>query len=307
VADSEQPQAVTLSPRGVYGALGMNALTLVSQAASSVTVELAGNTAEPDELVTVTGGKQLRIVSYFDGTPGHDSLTEQIVQKRQVRYYNAGIWSDVDVEDDVRGDNVEIVALVDPETGEPVASLRKIHTTGADLQAMPSYAKFEAADAFTEDGQRFLHERAAANRPVVEIAALWKDPNYKLDVTAELYRRAFQASVKRGELWFAGAITPEYKELRRTYGGEVVHVVGEPIPVNDGKANEKIRLHAVVIDPESFFVEMVDQIETARAKPNTKVAASLEMWMWYYANGIESRLDHESLERMDRLQSVRAA
>jgi hypothetical protein len=252
-------------------------------------------------------GRKLQAISYFDGDNTKAALTPQLIAGKQQQYTKHNIWEDASTHDDTRGANVEMVALVDIETGLPAASLRKIHTTGSELEALPSYVKFKSVNGFSPHGEALLSERARPDRPVVEIASLWKNPDYGTEVTAALYKEAFQASVTKGELWFAGTVAPEYMLLRRTYGPEAIHVLGGPIAVNDGKARDHVRLHAVLIDPETFFGEMAAAARQAWDKGDYKTYAARNMWMWYYRDGIESYMTGQARSEMDNLHNNDAA
>lgn len=252
------------------------------------------------EIITVAGGKQLEIVTYVDGDPSYDELSSYIVGRRQERYKEEGLLKlAAKREDDIRGDNVEIIAVVDPETGLPVASMRKVHVIEPmGVEDLPSYQKFTEAGAFTPDGLRLLKDKAA-NKHVVEIAALWKDRDFGADLKIALYAKAFRDSLVRDEVWFMGVVTPEYNALLRSYGDRVVHTVGIPTPVKGEDAVESVRINAVVIDPTTYFNDMLDQIQDAKAAGDDTTRFFREVMLWHFLDGVDRRqLDDTTLRRL---------
>lgn len=241
--------------------------------------ELPTETAAPREVITNTG-ERLLLMSFWDnGDPDYEDLTAQIVAGRLTEYQNHDLLGKDATPDDIRGPHVEMMALVNEE-GRVVASLRKVHATGATLIMLPSYRKFVKEGAFDPEGLALLREHANPDREVVEIAALWKSSEHAADGTIRydaeakvaLYRAAMQDSLARGEgvderseLWFMGIVQAEYAGLIKTYGRHVVHTLGRAISVQGENANEKVRLRPVMVDSGTFYADMATEIAEARA------------------------------------------
>lgn len=258
-----------------------------------------------DEIMAANGGR-LRFISYFDGDPLFKDLTHKIVARRQERYKEEGLLkSSAKREDDIRGHNVEIIALVNSDTGAPVASLRKIHAihTGG-VEGLPSYLKFADANAFSESGLNLLKDRAAG-RAIVEIGALWKDREYKNDTALALYRKALQESIAKNELWFMGIVTSAYMGLLRTFGPQVVRDIGSPIPVNEEGASEKVRIRPCIVDPATFYDDLMDQVGDLKAKGDYAARLSIEIILWHFLEGLDRNkyLSNATVSRLGRMCS----
>lgn len=218
----------------------------------------------PDRELMTASGESLRLLSYYDsGDPQYAELTEAVIQCRLREYQLLGLINPDAKRDNIRGPHVEFLAVVDPETSKPVASLRKIHVTGATLDQLPSYQRFIEIDALHPDGWALLKAHARADRAVVEIAALWKHDTFGADVKVELYKAALQTSIQRDELYFMGIAQAEYGWLLRNYGKRVVHTLGDRIQVKG--APDAVRLRPVMIEPSTFCRDMLDEMTDAKA------------------------------------------
>ena len=261
----------------------------------------AANIAEerPGELVAAGGG-HVKIIKFMDGDPQYAAVNRQVIERRRERYRQEGIWAkEAGTQDTVRGENVEIIAALDPGLDETVASLRKWHETGPEgAMRLPSAMKFAESEAFDPEGLRSFME-LAKDRPVVEIAALWKGRGIPGDVKLALYRSAYHDAVARNELWFMGVVRSEYESLRRSFGDRVVRTIGEPIAVRDGDATESVRLRPVVIDPATFTGDMVEEIKAAQAEGDNFTALSREMLLWYFLEGMEPELSRTVLRQLE--------
>lgn len=245
----------------------------------------------PDREIITSDGKRLRLVSFYDvGDPAYAALTAKVVEGRLREYQRHNLLKPEAKPDEIRGPHVEILAIVDPETGEVVASMRKVHTTGRALSAMPSYKKFEEDGAWHHDGKALLLKRAADDRPVVEIGGLWKNEEYDTDIKVELYKAALQTSFERNELWFMGIVQAEYGGLLRNYGKSVVHTLGDPVSVKGEEAASEVRLRPVLVDPATFYDDMVDEIILARDERNIQKAATRAMILEDFLIGLDHSL-----------------
>jgi hypothetical protein len=233
----------------------------------------------------IVGEKKLNLVSFFDGDPDYAELSDTIVQKRQQEYKRARLLQpSAKAGDDIRGDNVEIYALIDPESGEPVASLRKVHASelGA-VDELPSYKKFQEAGTLDPSGDTLLRDRAA-DRPVVEIAALWKDTAYDSEATLLLYRRALHDSIEKGEVWFMGVVSKLHRNLTRTFGDQVVRTIGAPTPVTGEDAQEQVRINPTIVDPLTFFDDLLFEVNKAKASGDQQAMYDKDALWWYFAD-----------------------
>lgn len=232
------------------------------------------------------GGQTLEYRTWFDSDPDLP-LSNTIAEIRQTRYKAEGLLtSEARAADELRGPNVEFEALINALTGEPVASLRKIHTI-SDLSDLPSYRKFIEAGSFTKDGRDLLGN-IAAQQSIVEIAALWKSPAYPSQTKIDLYRLALQRSVEYGEAWMMGVVQPEYRSLCLGYGS-AVHTLGTPAAVKGEGASEHVRLTPVLVNPLTFFDEIITDINEAKIKGEEPVAETRDAVLWQFLRGLDWR------------------
>ncbi len=253
-----------------------------------------------DQEVAVSNGRRLQYVTYFDGTPERKALTDTITTGRQRRYKEEHLLkSEAKDQDNIRGDNVEFVALLESDTEDPAINFRKVHAFGVEgLTKMPSYRKCAESGSFSSDGLALLCSRTA-NRPVVEIAGLWKSTNYDTDAKLALYRLALQDSVRKGELWFMGTVATERAALQRAYGS-AIHILGEPTLVKGEDAERGVTITPMLVDPETFYDDLIDDIETARMMGDYSTADSREMMLWEFLRGLEWQryLRRETVQRI---------
>jgi len=273
--------------------------------------EFAAPAADPynpelygDRYVTVdcADGEQrtLQLISYFDDDPVHEPMTNRIRQGLRTKFIEDGLLKTTAELDDAVGPNVEFFALVDPETGEPVASLRKIYAPVDEPWRLPSYKKFAELHAF-DPAALAEFEAAAAGRQVVEIGRLWKNDNYGSRAKIALYRAALQESFVADQLWFMGMVPGEYMGIKKLYGDEIVRTIGQPIPVEEEDAVETVRLRPVWMDPRTFYISLLDQSDTAARRGDEKVSFFRMGAFWDFMRGLNvcdlDRLTQERLER----------
>jgi len=240
----------------------------------------------------------LTLISYRDGRPGMDDLTKRITRNRQVIYKKKGLLETSAKEvDKIRGPGVEFYALLQTtieESGVPIASLRKIHTTEAGaVEQSPSFVKFEEQDALDPEEVEAYKERAAG-RKVVEIGALWKEEDFAFDAQLSLYRRAIQDSIERDEIWFMGVVNPVHRTLTRTFGPRVIRTIGEPIAVEDEDARKHVRINPAYVDPKTFFDDMLDGVEADKLAGDFKAAYKKEYMISFFLKGLNTRLLSDS-------------
>lgn len=278
---------------------------VVLTSAATMAVDGLRHIMTPDHEKIAWHGNLL-FVNYMDGNPRYSGLTRQIVESRQRRYKEEGLLlQSAASQDGIRGPNVEMLAHVDPTSGVAVDSLRKVHgTLDASSEGLPSYIKFISQGKFSVEGLAFLHERAEG-RPVAEIAALWKNPEYAADTKFALYRQALQDAAARRELLFMGVVGPEYAAIRRAWGDRVVHRLGDPASIEGEDAAESVRIYPVVIDPLSFFDELIEERNVACKAGDSGKQYLREVMLWYFLDGLDRNiLDHTTNERVEELQSV---
>lgn len=264
-------------------------------------VERVVSAREPK--VEIVDGRIMRLVTFFDGDPKYAALTEQIVAGRREQYVNHGLLKpEAPKEDGIRGDNVEVLAVVDPEVDGPAASLRVAHA-GHDYTKLPSFGKFVEADAFAGGDGAARIDEIAQGRPVAEIAALWKDPNYSPQAKVALYKEAIQRAIERDELLFLGIVTPEFRGLQRAYGEGLTQVIGEPIAVKGEDAVESVRIRPVIVDPRKAYDCLLDQLDQARASGDRITAYAKEVMFWYVLDGFDWR-QHLPQSTVDRIESL---
>jgi hypothetical protein len=112
--------------------------------------------------MTASGGR-LRLLSYYDsGDPQCAELTEAVIQCRLREYQLLGLINPDAKRDNIRGPHVEFFGCGRPGDEQTVASLRKIHVTGATLDQLPSYQRFIENDALHPDGWALLKAHATA-------------------------------------------------------------------------------------------------------------------------------------------------
>lgn len=228
-------------------------------------VEQISAQSAPDREIIDANGNRLRIVSFYDmGDPAYAALTEKVVAGRLREYQSHGLLEPDAKRDDIRGPHVEFMAVLNEE-GEVVASLRKIHATGINLSALPSFQKFIGENALDPEGSATLFDHAEPNRAVVEIAGLWKNDDYDTGVKIELYKAAMQDSIARDELWFMGIVQAEYAGLLRSYGKHVVHTLGHQVEVKGEGATSGVRLRPVMVEPRTFYDDLAAEMRDASA------------------------------------------
>jgi hypothetical protein len=259
------------------------ALAVVDQVEAAETVDSA------DEYVYLGDGHRLKLVSYFHGDEAHAELTEKVIDGRKREFESHGLLKSGAKRDEILGSNVEIIALVDPETNEPIASLRKVHAPDNDKRQLPSYKKFAEAGTLSDDGLA-LFDSLAEGKNVVEIAALWKDDSFGTDVKMALYKKALHDSIARNELWFLGVVTPEYVSLKRMYGDSLIHTVGDPTPVKEDDAVSTVRIRPVVVDPTTIYEGFIDEINAAKETGDDATRFLREQMLWHYLSGLNWKL-----------------
>jgi hypothetical protein len=258
--------------------------------------------AEPDRFVDIPGTGRLKFVSYYDH-PNLEGLTSDVDNGQRTQYIKHGIWKPDAKGGLARGSNVEILALVDPETNVPVASLRKIHiNAGVGADQLPSVKKFNEERAFLPDGFAAF-EACAKGRDTVEVASLWKDTGHGTSVTVALYKEAIHQSIERDEVWIMGVVAPELRLLLAAYGPQVVRVISSPISVHDGEATSKVRLRAAYLDPATYFDDMMDEIAVEKDDPDPKIQATglrREVLLWRFLKGLPRQyLSEATLHRLE--------
>jgi hypothetical protein len=254
--------------------------------------------------VRISDGRILRFVSYFD-TPQHEHITAGIDAGQRNEYVRNGVWKPDAEGHPIRGGNVQILALLDPESNIPVAALRKVHAhTWSEVEGLPSFIKFQEEAALHPDGLALFRD-LAQGRPTVEIAGLWKSSGYASDAKVALYRLAIQESMDKGELWFLGVVAPEYKGLRDAYGDRVIRTIGHAITVNDGDATSKTRLRPVVVDPETLYADLLDDAESSAALGDTTTSLVRQQMLWEFLRGRDwSTLNDRVVSRLKELLHV---
>ncbi|HSW98329.1 MAG TPA: hypothetical protein VLF71_00665 [Candidatus Saccharimonadales bacterium] len=271
-------------------AIGSVAVTADAMPASPMPERVSARSA-PDREVVTPEGKKLLLVSFYDiGDPEFAGLADEVVVGRRRTYQEHGLLTEEAQLDNMRGPNVEFLVVVDPETGEPVASIRKIHTTGGDLERLPSYHKFVSDGAYTPEGLAELQSHLTRDRRVVEAAGLWKRSDYDTDIKTELYKAAIQDSVARDELWIIGVVQAEYAGLIRAFGPEVVRSLGNPIKIAGEGASAGVRLRPAMVETRTFFEDLLNQSAAARNAGDKKRSLTLEITMADFLIGLNDML-----------------
>ena len=251
-----------------------------------------GEYRQQSERFRTANGQTLELISYFDGDPTYAPLTPQIIASRQRRYTEEKLLTkEAGKDDGLHGPNVEIFALMDVQTGEPVASLRMIHArTLAEVRQLPSYKKCKDEDTFHASELAMFEESVAEHAGTVEIAALWKEKRYNVQAKIELYKYAIQRSIQRNELWFIGVVETELSSLLGTYGANVVRLIGDGTPIRGEGASEKVLITPAYIDPMKYFDGMMAEIDEAIATNDSKRRYSRGQLMWHFLAGLDRSL-----------------
>lgn len=237
--------------------------------------------SEDGERYVVVDGRTLRVEIYRDA-PWHKDMTRKVVAGRERRYKEEQIWpEDAEIKDDLVGWDMQVIALVDPKTNDPVASIRLKHGL---LRDMPSYIKAVEAGAISAEGQQILDERGM-NRRMAEPCALWRDKEYSQATTMVLYKLAAHESARRSEGWVIGAVRWEAAIVKRLFGNRVVRDLGRPFVVHDGNAVEDLELTPLFIDPCTFLGELLDSAEAAKDPARSD---DYRLLAWWFKLGLES-------------------
>lgn len=250
-------------------------------------------------------GRALRLVSYMD-RPEYDWLTAKVDAGQRKKYVEERVWKPDAKGTPVRGQNVQIYAFLDPETDEPVGALRKVHaSTWNEVCQTPSFRKFWTENAFSEEGLT-LFRRLARNRSVVEVAGLWKQGDYPADVRAAMYRFAIQDSMQQNELWFMGVVGTTYRELKGSYGPNIIHTIGSTIGVQDEDAAHKTRITPIIADPSTLLADLLHESDAHKQAGDIETALRAEVMLLSTMRGMDLRvLDSEvSAELKERLGNV---
>lgn len=219
------------------------------------------------EMLRLEDGREVEWVIYFD-SPEHEELTRSIVKGRALRYNQANWLKNASPEaaGGQRGPNVEFIALVDPKTRKPLASVRLLH--GSKLTDMPSYVKAVEAGAISEEGQAILDE-ITPGRPIAEVCDLWGRKSDKPeeecppDAIFELYRRIAKMSAEREENLFCGAVGPETRGVMRYFGPHVVRIVGDEFNTGDPTAKKDVALTPILMRPYTIVRDLLDWADEA--------------------------------------------
>lgn len=235
-----------------------------------------------------TSNGVLNVMKFYDGEPGCDELMRKVVKGRHTWYVAHNLLKSDAPLDTIRGANVEIIAFTNPETKDPVVSLRKIHTqTPNNVAELPSYAKFTQFNTLSESGLRTMQHVMRRNNSIVEIGALWKDGAYESDTVMALYRTAFQDSVKRKEVWFMGVVTKQYKQLVAMFGDKVVQSIGDPVAIEGEGATEEAVIHPVVIEPQTVISTLLAESRAAQAVGDDQTRHGKDMMLWTMLEGLD--------------------
>lgn len=274
-----------------------------SQAAIAGIASVAPERVHGDFAEVEVAGGRLKVVRFMDGDPRYTELANRIATRRQERYKADGLLKpEADDKDTIRGSHVEIIAFL--EGDEPVVSIRKVHATklGA-IEETPSFAKFAEQGALDNDQVAKLR-RISEGRPVVEAAALWKDPKYKNDAALALYRCAIQDSVMRGEIWVVGVVSRAYIGLQRQFGPEVVQSMGKPIAVKGEGADEKVRIYPAFIDTARFYDGLMDGAKKAHRDGDEATRFAREIVLWHFLDGLNLEyLSQDTQQRLERMSN----
>lgn len=244
-------------------------------------------------------GETLQLVSYYDDDPRHEPLTLRIIEGLRDHFVEKKLLKPSAEPDNVRGPNVQFMALVTPETGVPVASLRLIHAPDGDVYKLPSFRKFAEANAF-DPAALTEFRQIAAGRPVLEIARLWKDDAYSTRAKILLYRAALQQAYLDYSMWFMGIVPSEYRGITSIYGDQVVRIMGKPIPVAEEHAMQSIRLRPVFLNPRLFYFDLLDQAEDAFARGDEQTALIRMGAFWDFLRGLNlANLDAPTRKRLE--------
>ena len=223
-------------------------------------------------LVDFADGSQrmLQVVAYFDNDEVHRPMTERIIEGRRKAYIGSW-WTEEHPLDDVRGPNVEFLALVDPKNGEPLMSLRMVHAPANQLERLLCFSKFAEASAFDPEALADFMGRIAARpnfgerpggpaipaegRSVVEVCCLWKSPQLK-GGKALLEAEAIQRSFTRYDMWFIAMVPPEIRANERDYG-KAIHRLGTTITLDEPHTTGSLRVTPMALDPLTFYDEII--------------------------------------------------
>ncbi|BCJ74922.1 hypothetical protein CS0771_44660 [Catellatospora sp. IY07-71] len=243
----------------------------------------AGTADRGEQPLRTSDGRHLTLAAYRD-LPRHAELWQLADEGRLREYVRHGWLQPGASPAPIRGAHAELIVVTDPD-GRPVASLRKIHAVGrAEVRRLPSMAMLLREQALTEPGGALLH-RIVAGRPVAELAGLWKDPAYPSDVKMALYRRAMHDAVDRREVMLLAAVAPEFRALRNLFGERVVRSVGAPVRVRERGVSRSVTLHPAVIDPQTFFADLLDDAERAGTAGDEPASLWRQQIMWDMLRG----------------------
>lgn len=211
------------------------------------------------QTIYLHGGRKLLLVNYFD-EPKYERLTQSVAKARATRYFNDQLLETTEGAEGQRGPNVQIFALLDPNTGRPAASLRLVHSD--DVESLPSVIKAREEHAITPYGEEVLASELAGQK-VAEVTDLFNGKTNGTYASFALYMAACHYSMKHRIRWAAGAVDHETGNLQELFGPYVVHTLSEPYDVHDPTAKSGVLLTLLHIKPETVVGDSLRWVDDA--------------------------------------------
>lgn len=209
--------------------------------------------------IYIPGGRKLLLVNYFDD-PRYDRLTSAVAKGRAARYFNDQLLTTEEGAEGQRGPNVQIFALLNPETGKPAASLRLVHS--GDVESLPSVLKAREEHSVNPYGEKVITQQMAGQR-VAEVTDLFNGKTNGAHAAFVLYMAACHYSMEQGITWVAGTVDHETENIQELFGPYVVRVLSEPYDVHDPTAKEGVRLTLLHINPVTVVRDSLRWVDDA--------------------------------------------
>lgn len=163
--------------------------------------------------------------------------------------------------DKARGDNVQYyVGFEVNEAGEREAksTIRKISIPfGGTIEDLPA---FQLADGkFYPEELKYLRNLPQPHRSLKEISAFAHTASPRLQPGREILREILQDARGSGEVLIFTMVEPNFNALVRSFGRDMMHQIGDPVPLNDPRVEDGLRLVPAMVDADLFL----DQIRAS--------------------------------------------
>ncbi len=197
--------------------------------------------------------------------------------------------------DQARGDNVLYTIAenkhpnVDILTGETVQdrSTWRICDIPNDGSYKDLHVYKAIQDYLWEEGAQYLEfvSKVPGYR-IREIAALGRSKDARPGGIFEIIRDGIQDAMGKNDVWLYSIVGSTYDVLRNYFGPKAVQQIGDPVPFNDKRVKDHVRLIPVATDVNTFMTSIRDSAADERNPQALRQRASF----LFFTEGLS---DHE--------------